>query len=133
MRQTIHAPQMPIGYFGGGSVFQSMAGVPLFPQEYRPGNVFGAMQQGQVNPLYANIGLQPGFQTYSGMFGAPTGLFNAAEFSGQQAGSSHMAAVTGARSSGMPYPKVPLLRPPVHDHLGPPGKQKEFKGGGRLV
>ena len=80
MCQTIHALQMPTGYFGGGSVFQSMAGVLLFPQEYRPGNVFGAMQQGHANPLYANIGLQPGYSMYSGMFGALTGLFNAAEF-----------------------------------------------------
>ena len=44
-----------------------------------------------------------------------------------------MVAVKGARPSEIPYLEVYLSRPPVYDHVGPPGKLKEFKEGDRSV
>ena len=48
------------GYFGGGSVFQAMAGLPA---GYMPRGSPGMMPIEAINPLYANFGLQPGYQT----------------------------------------------------------------------
>ncbi|MCO5584241.1 hypothetical protein L7F22_038165 [Adiantum nelumboides] len=73
---TVH-----FGYFGGGSVFQSMAGYALESQLYMPGTVFGGMHDMVPNPMYADIGLQPGFQGTQGQFGMSQGNLGMASFS----------------------------------------------------
>ena len=51
------------GYFGGGSIFQAMARQPTSFPGFMPGGSPELLPAQTVNPLYANIGVQPGHQT----------------------------------------------------------------------
>ncbi|MCO5582115.1 hypothetical protein L7F22_036005 [Adiantum nelumboides] len=75
MQQVFPPPSVHPGYFGGGSVFQSMAGHAPGNQFYTPGTVFGGTQMMMPNPMYGGIGLQPGFQSTHGQFGMPQASF----------------------------------------------------------
>ncbi|MCO5581210.1 hypothetical protein L7F22_035088 [Adiantum nelumboides] len=74
MQQVFPPPSVHPGYFGGGSVFQSMAGHALGNQFYMPGTVFGGAQTMMPNPMYGSIGMQPGFQSTQGQFGMPQAI-----------------------------------------------------------
>ncbi|MCO5570816.1 hypothetical protein L7F22_024544 [Adiantum nelumboides] len=96
--QSTH-PTIPMhtsfrGYFGGGSVFQSMI---------RPSPGFQGYMPSTGNPMYDNIGVQPGFQIVPGGTGVS------------------------------PNTDIPLLKPPVYDSLTPKGKAKDYKEGGQAV
>ncbi|MCO5566335.1 hypothetical protein L7F22_020012 [Adiantum nelumboides] len=96
--QSTH-PTIPMhtsfpGYFGGGSVFQSMI---------RPSPGFQGYMPSIANPMYDNIGVQPGFQIVPGGIGVS------------------------------PNTDIPLLKPPVYDSLTPKGKAKDRKEGGQAV
>ncbi|MCO5571837.1 hypothetical protein L7F22_025585 [Adiantum nelumboides] len=56
MQQVFPPPSVHLGYFGGGSVFQSMADHALGNQFYTPGTVFGGAQTMMPNPMYAICG-----------------------------------------------------------------------------
>ena len=71
MQQVFPPTSVHPGYFGGGSVFQSMADYAPGTQIYIPGTVFGGAQSWMPNPMYGNIGMQPGFQGVQGSFAVP--------------------------------------------------------------
>ncbi|MCO5547753.1 hypothetical protein L7F22_001204 [Adiantum nelumboides] len=52
MQQVFPPPSVHPGYFGGGSVFQSMAGHAPGNQFYTPGTVFGGAQTMMPNPIF---------------------------------------------------------------------------------
>ncbi|MCO5573307.1 hypothetical protein L7F22_027076 [Adiantum nelumboides] len=60
MRQTIPLPLSNAGCFGGGSVFQAMIRPSPALHGFMPDNAYGAMPLGGNNPMYGNIGVQPG-------------------------------------------------------------------------
>ncbi|MCO5590461.1 hypothetical protein L7F22_044431 [Adiantum nelumboides] len=60
MRQTIPLPLSNAGCFGGGSVFQAMIRPSPALHGFMPDNAYGAMPLGGSNPMYGNIGVQPG-------------------------------------------------------------------------
>ncbi|MCO5559172.1 hypothetical protein L7F22_012766 [Adiantum nelumboides] len=76
--QVLPPPSFHPGYFGGGSVFQSMTGYTPPVQGYMPGTVFQGMQNVMPNPMYANMGLQPGFQSFQSGYGIPQHTFGMA-------------------------------------------------------
>ena len=82
--QVFPPPTLHPGYFGGGSVFLSMAGYAPGSSVLQPGTVFGDAQTSIPNPMYGNIGMQPGFQGIHGSFGMPQGTFAMAGFPNQQ-------------------------------------------------
>ncbi|MCO5597678.1 hypothetical protein L7F22_051759 [Adiantum nelumboides] len=71
MRQTIPLPMSNAGCFGGGSVFQVMIRPSPALHGFMPDNAYGAMPPGGSNPMYGNIGVQPGFQCAAGSYGMP--------------------------------------------------------------
>ncbi|MCO5581684.1 hypothetical protein L7F22_035573 [Adiantum nelumboides] len=75
MQQVFPPPSVHPGYFGGGLVFQSMAGHAPGNQFYTPGTVFGGAQAMMHNPMYSGIGMQPGFQSTQGPIWDATGKF----------------------------------------------------------
>lgn len=119
------------GYFGGGSVFQAMAGLPAGFQGYMPRGSPGMMPIEAINPLYANIGLQPGYQTMQTplvMPGVPNAMAGFSQLSGQ------MAARTGELGAERVPRGLPYLQPPVYDNLTPLStKAKDYKEGGQAV
>ena len=96
------------GYFGGGSVFQAMAGIPIVNQGLMPRGMSGMMPVEAVNPLYANIGLQPGLHTYQNSYVMP-GTQNA--MAGFSQPSGQMAARTGETSADRVPVQLPFLQP----------------------
>ena len=107
VQQVFPPPSVHPGYFGGGSVFQSMAGHTPGNQFYTPGTVFGGAQTllaghtprnqfytpgavfggAQVmmpNPMYGSIGMQLDFQSTQGQFGMPQANFGMTGISNQQ-------------------------------------------------
>ncbi|MCO5578898.1 hypothetical protein L7F22_032747 [Adiantum nelumboides] len=84
MQQVFPPPSVHPGYFGGGSVFQSMAGHAPGNQFYTPGTVFGGAQRMMPNPMYGSIGMQQGFQSTQGQFGMPQANFGMAGITNQQ-------------------------------------------------
>ena len=119
------------GYFGGGSIFQAMARQPTSFPGFMPGGSSGYIPAQVVNPLYANIGVQPGHQTLYSPALMPAPPVSRAEFSRPL---EHMAARTGeARAEKAPR-DLPFLLPPVYDHLTPKSKKpKDYKEGGQSV
>ncbi|MCO5562484.1 hypothetical protein L7F22_016111 [Adiantum nelumboides] len=61
MRQTIPLPMSNAGCFGGGLVFQAMIRSSPALHGFMPDNAYGAMPTGGSNPMYGNIGVQPGW------------------------------------------------------------------------
>ena len=113
------------GYFGGGSIFQAMARQPTSFPGFMPGGSSGYIPAQSVNPLYANIGVQPGHQTLYIPVLMPAAPVSRAEFSRPL---EHMAARTGeARAEKAPR-DLPFLLPPVYDHLTPKSsKPKDYR------
>ncbi|MCO5564890.1 hypothetical protein L7F22_018558 [Adiantum nelumboides] len=116
--QSTH-PTIPMhtsfsGYFGGGSVFQSMI---------RPSPGFQGYMPSTGNPMYDNIGVQPGFQIVPGSLGmAGTDL--------GMAGPSRPYVRPMDLSGGTcvsPNTDIPLLKPPVYDSLTPKGRQRTIR------
>ena len=75
MQQVFPPPSVHPGYFGGGSVFQSMAGHAPRNQFYSPGTVFGGAQMMMPNPMYGSSGIQPSSQMHSGPIWDAAGKF----------------------------------------------------------
>ncbi|MCO5608883.1 hypothetical protein L7F22_063101 [Adiantum nelumboides] len=74
MQQVFPPPSIYLGYFGGGSAFQSRAGHAPGNQYYTLGTVFGGAQGMMPNPMYS-IGMQRDFQSTKGQFGMPYANF----------------------------------------------------------
>ncbi|MCO5601574.1 hypothetical protein L7F22_055697 [Adiantum nelumboides] len=103
MHQTIRMAVSNAGCFGGGSVFQAM--IRLFPalHGFMHDNAYGAMQAGSSNPMYGNIGVQPGFQCAAGSYGMLGANMRMAGFSQSYAQNLNMARrACGNSGSGMP-------------------------------
>ncbi|MCO5550736.1 hypothetical protein L7F22_004227 [Adiantum nelumboides] len=92
-------------------------------------NAYGAMPLGGSNPMYGNIGVQPGFQCAVGSYGMPGANNGITGFSQPDALNLNMAGRPGGNfGSGMP-----LLNAPAYDNLTPKGKPKDYKEGGQAV
>ncbi|MCO5606066.1 hypothetical protein L7F22_060253 [Adiantum nelumboides] len=129
MRQTIPLPMSNVGCFGGGSVFQAMIKPSPALHGFMPDNAYGAMPLGNSNPMYGNIGVQPGFQCAVGSYGMPGANMGMAGFSQPDAQNLNMAGRLGVNYGlGMP-----LLNAPAYDNLTPKGKPKDYKEGGEAV
>ena len=79
------------------------------------GSMYGGMPPGTFNPMYGNLGMQPGMQT--GMHGMP--------------GMPGVGTINNPYM-GNPTP-IPFLQPPAYDNLRPKGKAKDFKEGGSAL
>ncbi|MCO5607359.1 hypothetical protein L7F22_061554 [Adiantum nelumboides] len=64
-------PMSNVGFSGGGSVFKAMIRPSPALYDFMPDNAYGAMQAGTNNPMYGNIGIQPGFQCAARSYGMP--------------------------------------------------------------
>ncbi len=130
---TFPLPSAHPGYFGGGSVFESMAGYAPGAQSYMPGTVFQGMQNVMPNPMYANMGLQPGFQGLQSGFGLPQHTFGMAGHESLPTATAFAAPEVMA-SREFPTPShVPMLSALPYDRLAPMDKQKPYKEGGSDV
>ncbi|MCO5603644.1 hypothetical protein L7F22_057795 [Adiantum nelumboides] len=129
MRQTIPLPMSNAGCFGGGSVFQAMIRPSPALHGFMPDNAYGAVPPSGSNPMYGNIGVQPGFQCAAGSYGMPGANMGMAGFAQPDAQNQNMAGRPGMNfGSGMP-----LLNAPAYDNLTPKGKPKDYKEGGQAV
>ncbi|MCO5575128.1 hypothetical protein L7F22_028925 [Adiantum nelumboides] len=94
-----------------------------------PDNAFGEMQVGTNNPMYGNIGVQPGFQCAIGSYGMPGANMGMVGFSQPYAQNLNLTGRAGGNfGSGMP-----LLNAPAYDNLMSKGKPKDYKEGGQAV
>ncbi|MCO5595009.1 hypothetical protein L7F22_049046 [Adiantum nelumboides] len=126
MLQTILMPMSNAGCFGGGSVFQAMIRPSRALHGYMQDNAYGAMQAGSSNPMYGNIGVQPGFQCAAGSYGMPGANMGMAGFSQPYAQNLNMASRAGGNFGLV----MPLLNAPAYNNLTPKGKPKDYKEGG---
>ncbi|MCO5576412.1 hypothetical protein L7F22_030222 [Adiantum nelumboides] len=122
--QSTH-PTIPMhtsfpGYFGGGSVFQSMI---------RPSPEFQGYMPSRGNPMYDNICVQPGFQIVPGNLGMAGTDLGMAGPSRPYVRPMDLSGGTGVS----PNTDIPLLKPPLYDSLTPKGKAKDYKEGGQAV
>ncbi|MCO5575982.1 hypothetical protein L7F22_029789 [Adiantum nelumboides] len=124
MRQNIPLPMSNAGCFGGGSVFQAMIRPSPTLHGFMPDNAYGAMPPGGSNPMYGNIGVQPGFPCAAGSYGMPGTNMGMVGFSQPDALNLNMAG----RPSGNFGSGMPLLNAPAYDNLTPKGKPKDYKG-----
>ncbi|MCO5605280.1 hypothetical protein L7F22_059462 [Adiantum nelumboides] len=129
MRQTIPLPMSNAGCFGGGSVFQAMIRPSPALHGFMPDNSYGAMPPGGSNPMYGNIGVQPGFQCAGDSYGMPGANMGMAGFSQPNAQNLNMVG----RPSGNFGSGMPLMNAPAYDNLTPKGKPKDCKEGGQAV
>ncbi|MCO5558539.1 hypothetical protein L7F22_012124 [Adiantum nelumboides] len=128
-RQTIPMPMSNAGCFGGGLFFQAMIRPSPALHGFMPDNAYGAMPPGGSNPMYVNIGVQPGFQCAAGSYGMPGANMGMAGFAQPDAQNLNMAG----RPSGNFGSGIPLLNAPAYDNLTPKGKPKDYKEGGQAV
>ncbi|MCO5562491.1 hypothetical protein L7F22_016118 [Adiantum nelumboides] len=91
MRQTIPLPMSNAGCFGGGSVFQAMIRPSPALHGFMPDNAYGAVPPSGNNPMYGNIGVQPGFQCAAGSYGMPGANMGMAGFAQPDAQNQNMA------------------------------------------
>ncbi|MCO5601858.1 hypothetical protein L7F22_055983 [Adiantum nelumboides] len=129
VRQTIQFPTSNAGCFGGGSIFQAMIRPSPGSHGYMPDNAYGAMQSGTSNPMYGNIGVQPGFQCAAGSYGMHGANLGMAVFSQPYAQNMNLIG----RTRGNFGSRIALLNAPVYDNLMPKGKPKDYKEGGQVV
>ncbi|MCO5601315.1 hypothetical protein L7F22_055434 [Adiantum nelumboides] len=85
---------------------------------FMPDNAYGAMKASTSNPMYGNIGIQPGFQCSVGSYGMPGANMGMAVFSQPYAQNMDLRA-GGNFTLGMP-----LLNALAYDK-----KPKDYKGG----
>ncbi|MCO5596451.1 hypothetical protein L7F22_050514 [Adiantum nelumboides] len=133
MHQVFPPPTAHPGYFGGGSVFQSMAGYAPGNQLFMPGTMFGGMPGMMPNPMYGTIGCQPGFQGTQGYFGVPQDTFGIAGFSGQPANMAPGAQNLSDHGAHTASTTVPIMQTLPYDNLTALGKPKPYKEGGQAV
>ncbi|MCO5602619.1 hypothetical protein L7F22_056753 [Adiantum nelumboides] len=81
------------------------------------------------NPMYDNIGVQPGFQIVPGSLGMAGTDLGMAGPSRPYVRPMDLSGGTGVS----PNTDIPLLKPPVYDSLTPKGKAKDYKEGGQAV
>ncbi|MCO5601409.1 hypothetical protein L7F22_055530 [Adiantum nelumboides] len=124
MRQTIPMPMPNAGCFGCGLVFQAMIRPSPTLHGFMPDNAYGAMQAGNSNPMYGNIGVQPGFQCAADSCGMPGANMGMAGFAQPEAQNLNMAGRPGVNLGS----RMPLLNAPAYDNLTPKGKPKEEGG-----
>ena len=132
-QQVFPPPTLHPGYFGGGSVFQSMAGYTPGNPVYTPGTVFGGAQTFMPNPMYGNIGMQPGFQGMQGSFGMPQSTFGTAGFSNQPTPIVHTSSVVSGPGVPLPPVNVPMMQALPMDPWTAFEKPKPYKEGGAAV
>ena len=110
-----------------------MAGYALGSSVLQPGTVFGGAQTSIPNPMYGNIGMQPGFQGIQGSFGMPQGTFAMAGFPNQQVPIVHTSPLVSDQGVMMPHGSVSMM--PAHplDQLTAYEKPKPYKEGGATV
>ena len=114
-------------------MFQSMAGYAPGTQPFMPGTVFGGAQTWMPNPMYGNLGMQPGFQGAQGTFGMPQGIFGMAGFQNQQAGTVPEPPAVSGTSAHVQPGSVPLMPAPPMESLTAFEKPKPYKEGGAAV
>ncbi|MCO5600561.1 hypothetical protein L7F22_054675 [Adiantum nelumboides] len=129
MRQTIPMPMSNAGCFGGGSVFLAMIRPSPTLHGFMPDNASGAMQAGSNNPMYGNIGVQPGFQCAAGSYGLLGANMGMAGFSQPYVQNQNMTDTAGGNFNSA----MSLLNAPAYDNLTPKGKPKHYKEGGQAV
>ncbi|MCO5554927.1 hypothetical protein L7F22_008466 [Adiantum nelumboides] len=105
MQQVFPPPSVHPGYFGGGSVFRSMASHAPGNHFYTPGTVFGSAQTMMPNPMYGSIGMQPGFQSQN----------------------------NSSQGTQMNLNSVPMFQSLPYDNLTPLEKPTLYKEGGKGV
>ncbi|MCO5558554.1 hypothetical protein L7F22_012139 [Adiantum nelumboides] len=127
MQQVFPPPSVHPGYFGGGSVFHSMAGHAPGNQFYTPGTVFGGAQTMMPNPMYGGTGMQPGFQSTQGQFGM-TGKFMAV-ITNQQPNMASPGQINSGQGTQMNPNSVPMFQSLPYDNLTPLEKPTPYKGG----
>ncbi|MCO5573202.1 hypothetical protein L7F22_026969 [Adiantum nelumboides] len=120
MHPTIPMHTSFLGYFGGGSIFQSMI---------RPSPGFQGYMPSTGNPMYDNIGVQAGFQIVCGSLGMAGTDLGMAGPSRPYVRPMDLSGGTGVS----PNTDIPLLKPHVYDSLTPKGKAKDYKEGGQAV
>ncbi|MCO5610832.1 hypothetical protein L7F22_065074 [Adiantum nelumboides] len=130
-QQVFPPPSVHPGYFGGGSVFQSMAGHALGNQFYTPGTVFGGAQMMMPNPMYGGIGLQPGFQSIHGQFGMPHASFGMAGTANQQPYMTSPGQFNSGQGTQINPNSVPMFESLPYDNLTPLEKPTPYKEGGK--
>ena len=109
MQQVFPPTYVHLGYFRGGSIFQSMVGYAPRNQIYTPGTVFGGAQSWMPNPMYGNIGMQSGFQGVQGSFGMPQGTLGTAGYQKQQVGIMSTSPIFSGLTTPMPPISIPML------------------------
>ncbi|MCO5588027.1 hypothetical protein L7F22_041981 [Adiantum nelumboides] len=133
MQQVFPPPSIHPGYFGGGSVFQSMAGHAPGNQFYTSGTVFGGAQTTMPNPMYGGIGLQPGFQSTQGQFGMPQASFGMAGIANQQPYMTSPGQLNSGQRTQINPNSVPMFQSLPYDNLTPLEKPTPYKEGGKGV
>ncbi|MCO5573379.1 hypothetical protein L7F22_027148 [Adiantum nelumboides] len=133
MQQVFPPPSIHPGYFGGGSVFQSMVGHAPGNQFYTPGTVFGGAQTMMPNPMYGGIGLQPGFQSNHGQFGMPQASFGMAGITNQQPYMASPGQFSSGQGTQINPNSVPMFQSLPYDNLTPLEKPTPYKEGGKGV
>ncbi|MCO5569932.1 hypothetical protein L7F22_023646 [Adiantum nelumboides] len=132
-QQVFPPPSVHPGYFGGGSVFQSMAGHAPGNQFYTPGTVFWGAQMMMPNPMYGGIGLQPGFQSTHGQFGMPQASFGMAGIANQQPYMTSLGQFDSGQGTQINPNSVPMFQSLPYGNLTPLEKPTPYKGGGKGV
>ncbi|MCO5566869.1 hypothetical protein L7F22_020552 [Adiantum nelumboides] len=133
MQQVFPPPSVHPGYFGGGSMFQSMAGHAPGNEFYTPGTVFGGAQTMMPNPIYGGIGLQPGFQSTHGQFGMPQASFGMAGIANQQPYMTSPGQFNSGQGTQINPNSVPMFQSLPYDNLTPLEKPTPYKEGGKGV
>ncbi|MCO5598074.1 hypothetical protein L7F22_052164 [Adiantum nelumboides] len=95
----------------------------------RPPPGFQGYMPSTGNPMYDNIGVQPGFQIVPGSIGMAGTDLGMAGPSRPYVRPMDLSGGTGVS----PNTDIPLLKPPVYDSLTPKGKAKDYKEGGQAV
>ncbi|MCO5608035.1 hypothetical protein L7F22_062238 [Adiantum nelumboides] len=99
MRQAIPLPMSNAGCFGGGSVFQAMIRPSPALHGFMPDNAYGVMPPGGSNPMYGNIGVQPGFRCAAGSYGMPGANMGMASFAQPDTQNLNMAESSKIRKA----------------------------------
>ncbi|MCO5606890.1 hypothetical protein L7F22_061081 [Adiantum nelumboides] len=108
MHQTILMPMSNAGCFGSGSISEAMIRPSPALHGFMHDNAYGVMQASSSNPMYENIGVQPGFQCAGGSYGMPGANMGMAGFSQPYAQNSDMISkVDGNFNLGMPLLNAP--------------------------
>ncbi|MCO5597943.1 hypothetical protein L7F22_052030 [Adiantum nelumboides] len=133
MQQVFPPPSVHPGYFGGRSVFLSMAGHAPGNKFYTPGSVFEGAQTMMPNPMYGGIGMQPGFQSTQSQFGMPQANFGMAGITNQQPNMTSPGQLNSGQGTQMNLNSVSMFQSLPYDNLTPLEKPTPYKEGGKGV